>query len=146
MQNRTSPKMFPMPQSLRTVVSSEDQDTRNVIRAMGDTIKGLLLDNDAKVRSMYLNIKGDNGIAHSLNIHGKMTGTGWKTTIILSGNADHMITFEVKLPRGRCSYKTDILARLVTEEVTQEYAEYALVQLLRTNDREDVLLDSLARI
>jgi hypothetical protein len=134
MQNSYIPKMGLAP------IATEEQDTRNVIRAMSATIKSLLLDEDKKIMSMYLNNKGTKGIFHSLNIHGNMVGTGWNTTIVISRNAaSDMITFKVNLPRGRRSYKTDILARLVTEEVTQKYAEHALVQLLRTNGREDVL-------
>lgn len=138
-----------MPQHLQKhlqTISNGDQDMRNTIRAMGKTVKGILLvEDDVNIRSMYYNIKGSKGVRHSLNIHGKLAGTGWKTTILLNKNDDKMISFEVNLPRGRHSYRTDILASLVTEDVVRAYAEHALVQLLMKNNREDVLTQLLGQ-
>lgn len=131
MQSRTA--NFPAPAYLRSMSNDNVDDRREVritLRRMSKTLKEVLLAGDDKIRSMGLSIEGREGTQISLIVHGKMTGTSWKTTITLSRVGD-MISFEVKLPRGRHSYRTDILAKFVNEEVVREYAEHALVQLLK---------------
>lgn len=135
-----------MPESLRVMSNDEDdREVRGTLYAMRETFEEVLLaQDDEKLRSMYLDIQGSKEICHALSVHGNLAGTGWKTTIVLS-KEDQMISCEVKLPRGRHSYRTDILANLVTEEVIRAYAEHALVQLLNKNNREDALTQILER-
>lgn len=134
--------MFPMPQHLRFTLTDDEREMRSTLRAISKTLSEVLLSGDGPVRSICLNIKGDDGTKSSFNLHGKMIGTGWKTSILVAQNGD-MISFAVNLPRGRHSYRTDILAQSVTEEVTRAYAEHALIQLLRKNNREDALTQIL---
>lgn len=142
MQSRA--RHYPISPTMRTMLNNNADDremrreVRSTLRRMSETLKEVLLAGDDKIRSMVLNIEGREGTQISLVVHGKMAGTGWKTTITLSRVGD-MISFEVKLPRGRHSYRTDILAKFVNEEVVREYAEHALVQLLKKNNREDAL-------
>lgn len=142
MQNRTVPKMFPMPQHLRFILTDEEREIRGTLRAISKTVSEVLLSGDDPVRSICLNIKGEDGTKSSFNLHGKMIGTGWKTNIFLAQDGN-MISLAINLPRGRYSYRTDILAKSVTEEVTRAYAEHALIQLLRKNNREDALTQIL---
>lgn len=133
-------KSLPCPKGLLSTTSDDDRDVRSTLNAMGETINGILLSgDDGPIRSLYIHGKGNQGTVNCYNAYGKMTATGWKTVIMLSKNDDNMISFTVTLPRGRRSYRTDILAKFVTEEVVREYAEHALVQLLRQNNREDAI-------
>lgn len=121
----------------------DDREVRGILYAMRETFEEVLLaKDDEKIRSMYLNIQGSKEICHSMSTHGTLAGTGWTTTIVISKD-EQMISCEVKLPRGRYSYRTDILAKSVSEEVTRAYAEHALAQLLKKNNREDTLTQIL---
>ena len=143
MQNKTTPrKVPPCPKNYLLPLSNDDRNVRGTLNAMGETINGILLDGEDEkqpIRSLYVSSKGGNGTFHSFSAYGKMAATGWKTTVTLSQNDDLMISLTVKLPRGRRSYRTDILAALVTEEVVRQYAEHALVQILKQNNREDAI-------
>lgn len=104
------------------------------------TISEVLFSDDDKIHSiMVRTFYGNEEVKLSLHLDGKMIGTGWKTTLVLAEDGD-MISFSVNLSRGRCSYRTDILAKSLTEEVVRSYAEHALIQLLKNNKREDLLM------
>lgn len=140
MQSSYNSKTFRPPGLLTLDITEEEEDIASMFSAMGDTVKKILLNDDYEIfTSSYFTGTGNTMKFSVFQIFGKMAETGWKTNIIISKNNDHMISFEVKLPRGRCSYRTDILASLVTEEVIRAYAEHALAQLLVKNNREDAL-------
>lgn len=145
MQSSYNSKTFRPPGLPILDIPEEEEGIASMFSAMGDTVKKILLNDDYQIlTSSHYADTGNAMKFSSFQLFGKMAETGWKTNIIIRKDNDQMISFEVKLPRGRCSYYTDILASFATEEVMQKYAEYALVQLLRTNDREDVLLDSFS--
>lgn len=140
MQSRYSSKTFRPPGLPKIDIPEEEKDSASMFSAMGDTVKKILLNDDYDIStSSHFDDTGNKMKFTTLQIFGKMAETGWKTNIIISKNNNDMISFEVKLPRGRRSYYTDILASFVTEEVMQKYAEHALVQLLKKNNREEVL-------
>lgn len=140
MQTSYNSKTFRPPGLPILDIPEEEEDIASMFSAMGDTVKKILLNDDYEIfTSSYFTGTGNTMKFSVFQIFGKMAETGWKTNITIRKNNDQMISFEVKLPRGRYSYYTDILASFVTEEVMQKYAEHALVQLLKKNNREDAL-------
>lgn len=141
MQSSYNSKTFRPPGiPILDIPEEEEEGIVSMFSAMGDTVKKILLNDDYQIlTSSHYADTGNAMKFSSFQLFGKMAETGWKTNIIIRKDNDQMISFEVKLPRGRWSYYTDILASFVTEEVMQKYAEYALVQLLKKNNREDAL-------